>query len=295
MIRLVVVFLSAMLLSPTSMAWVSVWPHKKLEMVTNDSLTDNFYSVEPSQIQEAMNYYGYYGRQSVGFVMTGLGMDVASQFNRLFKGSPAIDHFYTTRSSDVSAAISYGYTHEGYEGMLRTSQITGTVPLYRLSYFWPGDGSVMHWYGTDAATRVNMINQGWFDEGIEGYIWPQPQPNVPLVWPSRLNISWSQAAGTIIVQSNGVSDPDNSSDIRCGGPADLYRDGIYAGTVNFDYRYIPGSSNLYGCIYVAWGWDLPGAHTYRADWTGYTAYRRGAFFEEYVSQPPEIREVVITR
>ena len=61
---------------------------------------------------------------------------------------------------------SIGWTQEGIACYLFQTQVTGSVPLYRL--YNPNDGN-HHW--TMDANEYNFLNSiGWNDEGIAAYV-----------------------------------------------------------------------------------------------------------------------------
>ena len=100
---------------------------------------------------------------------------------------PAIsDHFYTTNIAEIGTSASglvghHGYTSEGIQCLLYTSQVPGTVPLYR---YWNGAND--HLYTTNAneigtTTPGVLGNHGHTSEGIAGYCFPHARPGtIPL-------------------------------------------------------------------------------------------------------------------
>ena len=80
----------------------------------------------------------------------------------------ATDHFYTTDAVELENAVNnLGYRSEGDAAQVFSSQVSGSVPLYRL-YKTNED----HFYTASATQRDNAINNsGYKDEGVTAYIY----------------------------------------------------------------------------------------------------------------------------
>lgn len=97
------------------------------------------------------------------------------------------DHFYTTNVKEIGTSTpgqrgNHGYTSEGTQCLIYTSQVYGTVPLYR--YY--SAAVIDHFYTTNAkeigtTTPGQSGNHGYKSEGVTGYCFPKPTPGtVPL-------------------------------------------------------------------------------------------------------------------
>jgi hypothetical protein len=73
-----------------------------------------------------------------------------------------VNHVYSTNAGDVSAN---GARSEGIAGYVASSQVEGTVPLYRLSNS-KGDNVLT----TDANLKSMLQGQGYQDNGVAGYV-----------------------------------------------------------------------------------------------------------------------------
>jgi hypothetical protein len=249
---------------------------KTLWGVYNPSYTDNFYSVDPSQIDIAVNTYGYCCKKKVAMVdaqsmSNAFVTDNTLAFWRTFKGVPAIDHFYTTDLNERGLVEHYyGYTVEGVEGFLHQTQTPSTVFLYRLSRFWSDTQAVEHWYGTDSNERYNRIATGYFDEGAAGFVWPIPPVNQPLPghYPTVVIYKDSgyqdlYAKGPAVVEPGG-----GPADQVCGGTVDIYRDNVFVQQVAFTLRRNRYDFSNFEC-YAPISSIAFGTHTYRAEFSGY--------------------------
>ncbi|GAB2580116.1 glycoside hydrolase family 99-like domain-containing protein [Kribbella endophytica] len=80
--------------------------------------------------------------------------------------------FYSTDPNEVAAATSSGLTRQpGQIGFLPRRPFTGAVPMYRMK----PTASASTWLFTASPTeRQTLTNQGWIDEGIAAYLYPQP-------------------------------------------------------------------------------------------------------------------------
>jgi uncharacterized protein DUF5648 len=84
------------------------------------------------------------------------------------------NHFYTTSAAERDRASKQGYRDEGVAGYVATSQVPGTVPLYRLVR--QEGPRVIHLYTTSQSERDNAVrSQGFKAEGIAGYVPSSPQ------------------------------------------------------------------------------------------------------------------------
>lgn len=132
----------------------------------------------PSQVIHRLrnpNWYGgdhLYGPdpnegRSAGFLLEGknyfyLTSAVGSRYAPLYRCN-ANNHHYLSRS----ASCEVGVSPEAALGQIATSQVSGTVPLYRTRDPWTGHRLSTH----DATERQNTLNSGWVDEGVTGYVW----------------------------------------------------------------------------------------------------------------------------
>lgn len=107
-----------------------------------------------------------------------------SAFYRYFHSSLS-NHFYTTNIIEIGTSFPglvgrHGYVSEGVACLIYTTQVGGSVPLYR--YFNGRD----HFYTTNAneiatTTPGEVGNHGYTSEGIAGYCFPHArQGTVPL-------------------------------------------------------------------------------------------------------------------
>jgi hypothetical protein len=87
----------------------------------------------------------------------------STAFYRLYKNR----HFYTASWSEVQSLTSW--TKEGYIGFVKSTQETGTVPLYR--YYTPHNDN--HYYSTSSSTP-----SGYNSEGIAGYVYTSSGTNI---------------------------------------------------------------------------------------------------------------------
>lgn len=76
-------------------------------------------------------------------------------------------HLMTTAAACEGAP---GAIDEGAHGWIATSQLPGTVPLYRLFNGAAPD----HFYTTSDSERAFATAIGYADEGVAGYVWTQP-------------------------------------------------------------------------------------------------------------------------
>ncbi|KAF7350136.1 hypothetical protein MVEN_01315900 [Mycena venus] len=79
--------------------------------------------------------------------------------------------FYTTSETERANALATGYTDYTTMGYIYTSQVCGSVPLYRVHFIGANADYI---YTTSIVERDNAIVQGFVDEGIAGYVMEPP-------------------------------------------------------------------------------------------------------------------------
>jgi len=135
----------------------------------NPQYVDHFYSTNKTEVEYLMTYYNYRleGRNgtSTGYVYISRQPDTVPLY-RLFALGVG-NHMYTIFPHERDLLIRrHGYTSEGIIGYIHTSEGPGRLPLYRLY----NRGRHDHFYTTSSQERDGISRNGWFDEGIMGYI-----------------------------------------------------------------------------------------------------------------------------
>ncbi|HLK53816.1 MAG TPA: fibronectin type III domain-containing protein [Candidatus Angelobacter sp.] len=101
-----------------------------------------------------------------GFIL-GQQRDGAAPLYRMSSANG--DFLLTTDTNDINRMQRHGYRNDGVIGYIAITQIPGTQPFYRLV---KRDGSG-HFYTASAEERAQVLQNGWRDEGIAGYVWLQ--------------------------------------------------------------------------------------------------------------------------
>jgi hypothetical protein len=99
-------------------------------------------------------------------------------FYRFYKGAPTTDHMYVacpvppTACSEATTVLGLGYSYERTEGYVYHTQVSGSVPLFRLSHCLVVGGAcdVEHRYTISTDTRSTLISAGWGDDGVVAYV-----------------------------------------------------------------------------------------------------------------------------
>lgn len=107
----------------------------------------------PFVLSDEIALYNIYGRNTLG-----------SLFFRYYNSGNG-DHFYTTNFAELGDGKS-GYTAEGIQCRILSSNISGTLPFYR--YYNSGNGD--HFYTSNYA-ELGGGGGGYIYEGIAGYIY----------------------------------------------------------------------------------------------------------------------------
>ena len=117
-------------------------------------------------------YHGY-GRADMDFPCNPISGAVL--LYRYYKGSPQNDHAYVTTASEASALTTLGYRYDRAEGYVYQLPTTapGLTALYRLNI---GANIPNHEidrrYTISTSARQSLLNAGWTDDGIVGYVFP---------------------------------------------------------------------------------------------------------------------------
>jgi len=145
--------------------------------------SDHFYSTNVQEINATtkgqVGNYGYSCEGVAGYVYNHPYV-TAPLYRYYHEGNK--DHFYTANASEINATVNgqvgnHGYKCEGSIGHVFTSQVTGSVPLYR---YW-NSGSSDHFYTANpneiGATQNGQTgNFGYTCEGIVGYVFVDQEP-----------------------------------------------------------------------------------------------------------------------
>jgi hypothetical protein len=89
-------------------------------------------------------------------------------FKMLLQLNGRLDHFYTTDWNEAMAAQAAGYLQYGPIGKCFTTQVRGSVPLYRLY----ADPIVDHFYTIDDNEANQAARYGYVREGVACYVFP---------------------------------------------------------------------------------------------------------------------------
>jgi hypothetical protein len=137
-------------------------------LTRNNQVTDNFYTTLPSDRDISISTYGYF---NVGIPFrVSRSNPSAMPFKRYFKGAPQIEHFYTHLASENQTVLQLGYVYERVEGNVFPTQLTGTLPLYRLAKYNGANGDLQHVYVTNIFDNNAYQAAGWAPDGIKGYV-----------------------------------------------------------------------------------------------------------------------------
>jgi hypothetical protein len=152
-------------------AYVPVPPLSAMYETTNAAINDSLYTISYSEAYGSTASYGYGGLKTA-FYLERTAQAQTKPLYRYYKGAPETDHFYITDTylQDLTTATNLGYTYEGVAGYLYSSQVPGSIPLYRLAKINAATQDRAHRY-TVSATEVDALTSaGWTYEHIEGYV-----------------------------------------------------------------------------------------------------------------------------
>jgi hypothetical protein len=152
-------------------------PFTPLYSAHNAMVNDNFYTIDPSQLATAINIHGYVDTGIVGYVEKAAQPNTLP-FRRFYKGLPQTDHFYTTSAAEEALVTDSGWVFERNEGYLYSTQVPGSIALYRVNRFTPETGDQVHKYTTNYSEVNSLVAAGWKLDTVAGYLYPQAFPTV---------------------------------------------------------------------------------------------------------------------
>ena len=127
----------------------------------NTNNGDYLYTQNPSEICQAVKYYGY---RIEGKAMQPL-LSTDANSVPLYRLSRQGTHFYTTSSVERDMAIQqYGFSSEGIAYNVGAATASGLYPTYRLSK----NGT--YFYTLSDIERDMMLNSGYSNQGIAYYV-----------------------------------------------------------------------------------------------------------------------------
>ncbi len=151
----------------------------------SSQVNDNFYTVDLQQHQEAMNVHGY-SNTGVAAYLEAKQQPNTKPFKRFYKGPPQREHFYTADPAEEALVINAGWVFERVEGYIYTTQVPGSVPLYRVNRYTGQTGDLVHKYTRSFAEVIILVQGGWGYDGISGYVYATAFPVVNNGWVAGL-------------------------------------------------------------------------------------------------------------
>ncbi|GAA4783501.1 hypothetical protein [Lysobacter hankyongensis] len=152
-------------------------PLVALRSAYNAQYTDHFYTIDAQQHATAVGNHGYANTGILAY-MEKTQQPSTRPFKRFFKGAPQLDHFYTASATEESQVLAAGYVYEGIEGYIYTTQVPGSVPMYRAAKYDGATGDLVHKYTLSSTELYNLTTQGWGSDGLQGYVYTTANPTV---------------------------------------------------------------------------------------------------------------------
>lgn len=99
------------------------------------------------------------------------GTASASPIYRLYFKA-GVRHFWTTDRNEYLTLLSNrtSYTGEGADGFILPTQLSGSIPLYRLVFCC--QSPIVHHWTTDLNEASSLLTRGWALEGVVGWMYP---------------------------------------------------------------------------------------------------------------------------
>jgi Repeat of unknown function (DUF5648) len=85
--------------------------------------------------------------------------------------NPLTDNFYTTKLSDIALIQQYGWIDRGIPFKLAPRANSYTAHQSEFRRFYKGAPQYEHFYSTNPAETPIVINGGYTNEGVEGYVY----------------------------------------------------------------------------------------------------------------------------
>ncbi len=151
----------------------------------SSQVNDNFYTVDPQQLQEATSVHGYSNTGAVAY-LEAKQQPNTKPFKRFYKGLPQRNHLYTSDDSEAALVLSMGWVYERVEGYIYTTQVPGSVALHRMNKFNSQTADQVHKYTRSFSEVILLWQQGWGYDGIAGYVYATAFPIVNNGWVAGL-------------------------------------------------------------------------------------------------------------
>jgi len=134
-------------------------------------ITNFFYTINQSEMDNAIGQYGYQWRPST-FAVERVQSESNRPFRRFMKGAPQNEHFYTISDSEAEFVRGHDYIAEGHEGWIYAKWKPNTFPLRRWSRFNGATGDLCHFY---SANGQGPPGEGWQEDpgpfqGAHGWV-----------------------------------------------------------------------------------------------------------------------------
>ncbi len=158
-------------LSALAVAYTPMPTFSPMYETTHAGINDNLYTMDYAEAYGSTTVHGYTGLRTA-FYLERTPQTQTKPLYRFYKGAPQTEHFYVTDTfpQDRALAISLGYYEEGIAGYLYTTQVPGSIALYRLSKLNTVTQDRVHRFTVSLKEKNTLVAAGWTYDHVEGYV-----------------------------------------------------------------------------------------------------------------------------
>lgn len=158
-------------LTASAVAYSPQAPFSPMYETYSAGATNHLYTMNYSEAYGSTTNHGYANIRTA-FYLERNPQAQTTPLYRYYKGAPQTHHAYATDTfpQDRANTVALGYTYEGIAGYVYTTQVPGSLPLYRLSKHNAGTSDRLTKFTISESEKSSLTASGWAFEHIQGYV-----------------------------------------------------------------------------------------------------------------------------
>lgn len=158
-------------LTASAVAYSPEAPFSPMYETYSAGATNHLYTMNYSEAHVSTTSHGYANLRTAFYLERNPQVHTTPLY-RYYKGAPQNHHAYATDTfpQDRANTVALGYTYEGVAGYIYTTQVPGSLPLYRLSRHNAGTSDRLTKFTTSDSEKNSLQASGWTYDLIQGYV-----------------------------------------------------------------------------------------------------------------------------